>query len=102
MPGLNKNYTVAVVLVNYNSLNDTNECIVSLSGSAIKPFIIVVDNASNNSKEISHNLINYEFGLELILLSENIGFGRANNVGINWLNENRKTDFIFLLNNDTI
>lgn len=94
--------SVIVVLVNYNSLNDTNECIFSLRQSGIKPFVVLVDNASKNSSSISAQLTEYEYGLHVILLPENIGFGRANNAGIDWAAQNHDADYIFLLNNDTI
>ena len=40
--------------------------------------------------------------LKIIRNKENIGFGRANNVAIEWAKQNLKFNFLLLLNNDTI
>ncbi len=91
---------VAVILVNYNSNEDTIECVRSLSNSTIKPFIIIVDNNSIN-KNI-HEQINFYDHVKVIYNNANLGFGRANNVGITWTLANTKTEYLFILNNDTI
>ncbi len=56
--------------------------------------VIVVDNASTKG-EIEKELKSFP-GILLIKSTENIGFGRANNLGF----EKSKGDFIFLLNSD--
>ncbi len=43
---------VAVILVNYNSLNDTLDCLASLQNSTVHTKSIVVDNASKNAAEV--------------------------------------------------
>lgn len=91
---------VIIILVNWNSYEDTLECLHSLSGlsySNIK--IIVVDNASSGNDT---ELLEKEFGEKIILIKNqsNTGFAGGNNAGIlRGLDEG--ADYIFLLNNDT-
>jgi GT2 family glycosyltransferase len=94
-------YKVAVVLVNYNGFEDTIACVKSiLNTEGEKPFIILVDNNSFNNNgliKLRENLNN----VHIILSKKNVGFGKANNMGIDWALKNLQTDYIFLLNNDT-
>lgn len=93
---------IAVVLINYNSFEDTLECIKSLSSSTVLPFIVLVDNNSTNQAEILIRLPEYQPGIHVILNKENVGFGNANNIGIDWIIANTNAEYILLLNNDTI
>ena len=93
---------LAIVLVNYNGEKDTVECIKSISASEKieLPFIILVDNNSKN--RLCEKDVSFYPRIKIIDNHENVGFGRANNIGIKWALENLNTDFIFILNNDTI
>ena len=93
---------IAIVLVNYNNNTDTVDCLKSIQKSeGIElPFIIVVDNNSN-VKTIKSELSFYP-NLKVIFNSSNIGFGRANNIGIKWVQENLSFEYLLLLNNDTL
>ena len=43
-----------IILVNFNNTHDTEECIESIYKSeGVQPFVIVVDNASENKKELN-------------------------------------------------
>lgn len=88
---------VYIILVNYNGINDTINCIDSLSKIKYDNYkILVVDNASRDGsvKKIKDK------NIELIELKENIGFAGGNNKGIEVaLKEN--ADYVLLLNNDT-
>ncbi|GAA4826788.1 glycosyltransferase family 2 protein [Algivirga pacifica] len=91
-----------IILVNYNGYQDTLECIQSISKSeGQEPFIVVVDNCSQDANRIE-NLYDYYSSLKVIISKENIGFGRANNLGIKWAQENIDFEYLLLLNNDTI
>ena len=88
---------VSVVIVNYNTMQMTNKCIESIlnftKSNSIE--IILVDNASTDgSKEfyLNDNRIKY------IYTNENLGFGRANNIGI----DTAIGKYIFFLNSDTL
>ena len=95
-------YNVAVVLVNYNGFNDTLDCIKSILDSQSEiPFITLVDNNSNETEKLKEFCSSIK-NIHLILNESNVGFGNANNLGIDWVLNNIQTDYIFLLNNDTI
>ena len=92
---------IAIVLVNYNNKIDTIDCLKSIykSSEIELPYVVIVD---NNSSEILHEIdLNFYPNLKIIHQQENMGFGKANNIGIDWILKNLDTNYIFLLNNDT-
>lgn len=93
---------IAIVLVNYNNNTDTVDCLKSIQKSKDieLPFVIVIDNNSD-VKTIKSELSFYP-NLKVIYNSSNIGFGRANNIGIKWVQENLSFEYLLLLNNDTL
>ncbi|MDZ7379583.1 MAG: glycosyltransferase family 2 protein [candidate division KSB1 bacterium] len=87
---------VYAVVVTYNGAAFIGSCLRSLSDSRYPVSTVVVDNAStDNTREIVASFPD----VELIPLQANIGFGRANNIGIAHALE-RGADFVFLLNQD--
>lgn len=95
-------FEVGIVLVNYNSVEDTVACIQSIQLSdGDLPYIVVVENNSGDQKVIKEKVDFYPF-IKVLITNDNIGFGRANNLGINWLKDNVHCKYLFLLNNDTI
>ena len=90
---------VYIILVNYNSLNLTRECIISLENITYKNYkILIVDNSPSKKfdEEMKSN-----FSSVIILRSiTNAGFTGGNNIGINYALEN-EAEYIVLLNNDT-
>lgn len=99
---MKKNYTIAVVIVNWNGKDDTVACLESLSkvvlgGNTLLP--IVVDNGSTND---SVRVIKKKFPhIHLIENKTNVGFTGGNNIGMKYALE-QGMDLIWLLNNDTI
>lgn len=88
---------VSVIIINYNTLKMTDECICSVieKTSGISYEIILVDNASTDgSKEFFSN----DPRVTYIYNDENLGFGRANNRGI----EIASGKYLLLLNSDTL
>lgn len=88
---------VSIIIVNYNTKHTTAACIDSVFNKTrdISFEVILVDNASTDgSKECfeQDERINYIFS------TENLGFGRANNVGIS----HAKGRNIIFLNPDTL
>lgn len=91
-------YKVAIVLVNYNSYEDTLECVNSLNQiSYPNKEIIVVDNNSVKSSLVSLKTIK---NITLIESEHNGGFAYGNNIGIKHA-LNNEADYVLLLNNDT-
>ena len=91
------NPQLSVVIVNFNTLELTRNCIQSVltSSPSIHLEIIVVDNAS----KLSPVTLLKEFGgIKLIENATNLGFGVANNIGM----QKAKGNYILLLNSDTI
>ena len=93
-----------IVIVNWNGTNDTIECIKSILCSDTSLFhIYLIDNASEQ-KQIT--LLEEEFGnnseITIIKNPRNIGFTKAHNEV--WINQIRGlgTDYIALINNDTV
>lgn len=89
---------LSIIIINYNTPQLTYNCIVSIKEKTedVQYEIIVVD---NNSNDDSVAFLKQHFP-DIIILesSENIGFGRANNLAI----EMAHADTFFLLNSDTI
>lgn len=89
---------VSIVIVNYNGLRYTRRCIESLfrfhNPDSVE--IIVIDNNSSDGSQIE--LPNLFPSIKFISLSENRGFGAANNAGA----KIAKGDILFFVNNDTL
>ncbi len=85
------------VVVTYNGSKWIRQCIGSLVESNYPVNIIVVD---NDSTDDTVEIIKKEFSqVDLIMSSENLGFGKANNLAISkCIREG--ADFVFLLNQD--
>ena len=91
------NPSVHVVIVTFNGERWLDKCLGSLINSNIILNIIVVD---NNSNDHTTDIIKKKYPtVNLVELYENIGFGRANNIGIKNAIE-MNAEFIFLLNQD--
>ena len=90
-------FDISIIIVNYNTSDMLRECVQSIvrHTNGVTYQIIVVDNASRT--EEVEKLRSIE-GITLIESPENIGFGRANNLGLEYANSR----YIFFLNSDTI
>ena len=89
-----------VITVSYRGASDTALCIRSLLESAVPVDIVVVDTTPNDPE--LESMLAFAPGLKLIRSTENVGFGRANNLGIDWALTHTQSEFIFLLNNDAV
>ncbi len=87
------------VVLHYKNLVDTLECISSIKQISGPKKIIVVDNHSLNEEEEKLLKKNAD---DLILLNENLGFAKANNIGCKLALEKYKPQFLIVLNNDTL
>lgn len=96
---MNMDKLVYIVLLNYNSIKHTRECIESLLRLDYKNFqIIVVD---NHSKDAIDDISNSYKNIVLIKNKANLGFAGGNNIGIKYALDHG-ADYIMLLNNDTV
>lgn len=89
---------VSVIIVNYNTYDLLINCINSIYDQTkdVSFEIIIVDNASSDGSE---NKVKENFPEIIFIQSgENIGFGRANNLGI----QRAVGKYVLLLNSDTI
>lgn len=90
---------VSIIIVNYHSVELVISCIDSIYQKTkdIIYEIIVVDNASKDGS-IERLQDIYGKKIKIIEAEENLGFGKANNLGVKFA----EGEFIFLLNPDTI
>ena len=92
-----KSLKIEVVIVTNNGSKWIDTCLKSLLNSSIAVSIIVVDNCSSDS---TIELIKANFqDVSLLQQKENLGFGKANNIGIS-LAMKKGADYVFLLNQD--
>lgn len=90
---------IAIVLVNYYGMKDTDECIRSIRQSDMKADIVIVDNSCGSGEAAL--LQEAHPDVTVIANQENVGFAAANNAGIRWATE-RGYEYVMLLNNDTV
>lgn len=93
--------SVSIVLLNWNGLSDTRECLESLQHASYSNLrVVVVDNGSANDEAAT---LLSEFGdfIDLVPSPDNKGFAGGANVGMRKALESCP-DYILLLNNDTI
>lgn len=91
--------TFDTVIVNWNSGDQLKDCVESVikssfDNSTLKKVIVVDNDSKDNSLELVEAL-NFE-KLEIIKNSENLGFGKACNIGA----KDSSSDFILFLNPD--
>jgi GT2 family glycosyltransferase len=91
------NKKVFVIIVTYNGSKWIEKCINSLLHSVYPIEIIVIDNSSTDD---SVELLKQFPQIHLIQSEDNLGFGKANNIGIDYALKNN-ADYVFLLNQDT-
>ncbi|MGN6196105.1 MAG: glycosyltransferase family 2 protein [Ginsengibacter sp.] len=84
------------IIVTYNGAAWIEKCLHDLFGSDVATDVIVIDNASTDN---TLQLLDSFKNIHLIKNEKNLGFGQANNIGIE-LAMNQGADFIFLLNQD--
>ncbi|WP_321480234.1 glycosyltransferase family 2 protein [uncultured Bacteroides sp.] len=88
---------ISIIIVNYKTYRLTSDCVKSIykKSNNVSFEVIIID---NNSDEYELNLLPSKYpNLRLVLLNENIGFGRANNFGAKLA----IGKYLFFLNSDT-
>ncbi|MGA9048432.1 MAG: glycosyltransferase family 2 protein [Dehalococcoidia bacterium] len=93
---------VVILIVNWNGLDDTLECLASLRKIHYEHYrIVLVDNGSSGNdvtvlKGLSDELV------EIIENDKNLGYAKGVNVGIKYVEAKYSPDYFLLLNNDTV
>lgn len=92
--------SAAIVLVNYNGMEDTRKCLNSIERNLKKKLmVVVVDNAS---LEDPNEILRKEFPWCVVLRSKtNEGWAGGNNIGIQH-SLGDGAEYVILLNNDTV
>lgn len=95
---------VSIIILNWNGWIDTIDCLESLNQIDYPNYnVIVVD---NNSKDESIDMIEDfakgQKNLIFIKNDKNYGFAEGNNIGIRFALNDLRSDYILLLNNDTL
>lgn len=94
----NKDMDVSIIIVSYNTKELLSDCLDSIQKKTkdIEYEVIVVD---NDSCDGTPDMLKTEFPWVCLIESkENLGFGKANNLGM----KNALGKYFFLLNSDTI
>ncbi len=99
---MNNQIKLSIIIVNYNTYALTKQTIESVINEK-HPFnyeILLVDNASSDGsiEQLQEDFKNQEDYIHIIINSENLGFGKANNIGMIMA----KGEYILLLNSDTL
>ncbi|MGV8915156.1 MAG: glycosyltransferase family 2 protein [Kaistella sp.] len=85
------------IIVTYNAMPWAERCFSSLQNSSVPVHTIVVDNGSTDGTQ---DFLTQNFPeVELIQSQENMGFGKANNLGIERAYK-KGADFFYLMNQD--
>lgn len=96
---------LAIVILHYKTIDDTLNCVASIKKNIdIQNYsIIIVDNASGNGtgEELLARFSGDE-KCKVIILKENTGFARGNNIGFDYARNTLKAQFIASFNSDTL
>lgn len=95
---------VAIVILNYQSYNETENCVESILDKKLDiEGIVIVDNASENE---SYTYLKQKYGcnkkIKIVRSNKNVGFAKGNNIGIRIAKAIWNAEFILLLNSDTV
>lgn len=90
-------HDISIIIVTYNAMQWAERCFSSLRKSSVPVHTIVIDNGSTDGTQefIQKNFPEVDF----IQSKENLGFGKANNLGIEIAYKNG-ADFFYLMNQD--
>ncbi|MEE1085304.1 MAG: glycosyltransferase [Paludibacteraceae bacterium] len=88
---------ILVIVVTYNAMKWSERCFSSLKTSSVPVDVFVVDNGSTDGTQvyIKNNYSDFIFHQS----ESNLGFGKANNLGLEYAIKNNY-DYVYLLNQD--
>lgn len=89
---------VVAVVLNWNNLSDTLECLESVLRSDYESLAVLV--VDNNSREDPTTVLEEKYpGVHVLRSPRNMGYGGGNNTGIRWAIA-QNAAYVLLLNND--
>ena len=92
-----KAFNIYCIVVTYNGAAWVKKCFGSLLSCGLPVKILAIDNASSDN---TVQLLRTDFAtVQVIETGSNLGFGKANNIGLKMALDN-DADYIFLLNQD--
>lgn len=94
---------IGIIILHYNNVDDTNECIASIKKNIDTQsyIIVVVDNKSPNQSGIQlKEQYKDDKKVKIILNDCNLGFSAGLNIGIDYLHSHYATLFTILSNSD--
>ena len=94
---MNEKLKIFVIVVTYKGKQWYDKCFGSLRESEIPVQVVAVDNSPG--EEDAEYIKTHFPEIHLIKTNENLGFGKANNIGMRYALDNR-CDYVFLLNQD--
>lgn len=99
-----KKKTITVIIVTYQAQPYIKSCLDSLLKQTNESFhILIVDNnSSDTTKMLIGEYLKNNSKIHLIENRKNLGYARANNIGIQYALKILKADYLLLLNQDTI
>lgn len=93
---------ISIVIVHYNTEAETTDCLESLrevkTTAGFKFNVVILDNASKEPLKLKNLAENFE----LIRSDSNLGFTGGNNLAIRFALNKYNSDYVLLLNNDTV
>lgn len=94
---MKKQPIIYVIVVTYKGRRWYDKCFSSLQESTISVHVVVVDNTPG--EEDANYIREHYPEIHIIKTTENLGFGRANNLGMRYALDH-DCDYVFLLNQD--
>ncbi len=91
------NNSLLTIIVTYNGMKWIDKCIQSVLSSTTHSDIFIIDNASTDNTP-DYIAVNYP-SVHLVRSQKNLGFGQANNIGLQYAIDNNY-DYVYLLNQD--
>lgn len=99
------NKKVVFLILHYNSIEVTRECIASIKKleQQERIEIVIVDNASpNGSGKVLEEEFRQDRNVHVQLNSNNAGFSKGNNFGYEYIKSNMNVQYLIVANNDII
>lgn len=95
---------ISIVILNYLNYWDTIDCVESIfeMGCAVKGIVIVDNHSENESFAVLKRKYQDCKNIAVVQSGRNYGFAKGNNIGISIARRKFNTDFVFVVNNDTL